>query len=1190
MQSGARPFLLLVATSILAACGSGSSDSTPTTSKTLTDRSPAELKKQYGGYVESRYEGSNALANLDADPETIQLYAAMLFGPADIYFPFPPQGFYNRVLYGSDRMPATYLCSDGGTFTMDGSLNSDGVGNVRLEYENCVENYDIVLNGSSMVSLLNSEGSSYTVYYDNLELTLPGYPPELLSGFVSYAMGDNAENFDVDVRLLSTNTETGFQRIDSVSRSAIGDNWEFEGTFVASGAGTVSISTQTPITNYSDPQAGTVKIGGALNQSAYVDIVDPTFTRVLFDGDGNNQPELGYYFTSLDNFLYSYLGGIELVAIENAGFPPEVAAPILKTPTPDTTTDIVVEAGSYSDRDTDISELSISYRWMVNGTPVTGIDSATLPSSYTQKDDEIVVFAVVSDGQFAQASNNLAILIGDAPATLNVSGIPDTIEAGQLLSVTATFSDPDEPGPASPATLLYGPSGMEIDSDGTLQWHVEELLFDASTITFGLGIGDSTDEAVDYSIDVINPGTSLPIARSGITVPGQNHAMFIGDFLGDSGNEILTMDNQRVFALSAANGGYEESWAYPYAMPTDGSLTALTTGNLDTDPQLELVVATEHGISVIGGDTDTARPIYETSRFVDAIAMADVNDDSIMELAILTSESEFSSATQSLTVLALDGSATQLFETALNGSSREMVIGNVDADAQLEIVLSSGLVYDGTTWANEWYLGTGFSDGTLAAGDLDADGIDEILAADAWGAIKVFSAVSKSQLAYQDNFNTCAIQSANVDADAAQELLVGDCQWGNITAYDLQGSSLQSIWQLDMQGHGSKSITVGDANDDGIKELLWGTGQSSSGADDLIVAELSGASPTITVGQDMDIQLDSFTAAGWGAVEPGQERAIFIVPSTESGYAGQRLAYMDQDGTFSLTEEISNSWEGSRYGDIVDYNLDGYADIFLATSSTYDGMFKALQLNNLTEHWGTGGVYDDNINMVEAGFFNADSYADAFIANGNSLSVVDIENQVLLEQVALSNTITDFTLTSDNGIRYLALAGRSSQLKVWKVVDGALQSGTDLSALFTASTQCNRLQFANLDDEPGPELVCAGSYSYGSDSSEFVIFDLNDNTWIETRRFSLPGEVTDFVVDSSRTDFQQLLVGKTIVDDINHVVSTVELMSASTGKAVWTSPELMGSVAHRSMHYRPQASNSQHRLMFATGSAMYLVQ
>ncbi|TNF00258.1 MAG: hypothetical protein EP328_01875, partial [Gammaproteobacteria bacterium] len=227
MQSGARPFLLLVATSILAACGSGSSDSTPTTSKTLTDRSPAELKKQYGGYVESRYEGSNALANLDADPETIQLYAAMLFGPADIYFPFPPQGFYNRVLYGSDRMPATYLCSDGGTFTMDGSLNSDGVGNVRLEYENCVENYDIVLNGSSMVSLLNSEGSSYTVYYDNLELTLPGYPPELLSGFVSYAMGDNAENFDVDVRLLSTNTETGFQRIDSVSRSAIGDNWEF---------------------------------------------------------------------------------------------------------------------------------------------------------------------------------------------------------------------------------------------------------------------------------------------------------------------------------------------------------------------------------------------------------------------------------------------------------------------------------------------------------------------------------------------------------------------------------------------------------------------------------------------------------------------------------------------------------------------------------------------------------------------------------------------------------------------------------------------------------------------------------------------------------------------------------------------------------------------------------------------------
>ena len=56
-----------------------------------------------------------------------------------------------------------------------------------------------------------------------------------------------------------------------------------------------------------------------------------------------------------------------------------------------------------------------------------------------------------------------------------------------------------------------------------------------------------------------------------------------------------------------------------------------------------------------------------------------------------------------------------------------VAVGNVDADPALEIVTSSGYVYDGVRRELDWKYEKEFSERTVTLGDLDGDGVQEII-------------------------------------------------------------------------------------------------------------------------------------------------------------------------------------------------------------------------------------------------------------------------------------------------------------------------------------------------------------------------------------------------------------------------------------------------------------------------------
>ena len=93
------------------------------------------------------------------------------------------------------------------------------------------------------------------------------------------------------------------------------------------------------------------------------------------------------------------------------------------SPTSPTTTDAITATVVGSDADGDT--LTMTYSWTVDGSPVVGVTSNVLDSSYFVKDQTIEVTVVVSDPTGNQATDSASVIsVNSAPSIASVSITP----------------------------------------------------------------------------------------------------------------------------------------------------------------------------------------------------------------------------------------------------------------------------------------------------------------------------------------------------------------------------------------------------------------------------------------------------------------------------------------------------------------------------------------------------------------------------------------------------------------------------------------------------------------------------------------------------------------------------------------------------------------------------------------------
>lgn len=839
------------------------------------------------------------------------------------------------------------------------------------------------------------------------------------------------------------------------------------------------------------------------------------------------------------------------------------------------TTDII-HASLDGTFDADKDRLSVTYQWKINGTLLQHITTSSLPANIAKKGDNVSVQATIDDGIASVVSNEVSLIISDAPAIINITNLPKESTHKSPLEFDVSITDVDEP--TAKVILTYGPSGMTMDKSGHVSWTPNEVMFlKKETFHFGFQLSAKDAEIFDASVVVVDQNREKPIARSGIEVPRSNYSLWVGNFDDDAEKEILSVGKRSLIMTLAYDGThYIQEWLYPFSLPAEGKINQVMKVDTDHNGRDEIIAISDGGISYIPDLNATASLIYKNETYSESSsyhnilsgAVGDIDNDGTMEV-VFTQQNGSSSAK----LLAYEiATKTEKLNINISGKPSAVVIGNVDNDRSLEIILSTGHVYDGVSGQNEWLYGSGFGT-TIAVGDLDNNSIDEIIANTGGGEpTAVYSAVAKSKLWQIDDTDICTLNAANIDNDPQDELLVGNCQWGDVVVYDgATGTAVeQSRW--DTVEHGSFSVTAGDINSDGKMEIIWGSGLTASGKDVLVIATQGVDQPWYNTNPS---QLDSFAASGWATISPDKEEAVFIVPQTDSGYEGQRIVTMDLDGNMNLSTEIGSNWDKVYHSVVSDYNKDGYADLFLATASLYDGEFTVLQLDDFTaEYEGYGGEYENTIREIEAADLNSDGFEEAIFVDNSIVNVIDVYHQTILwSSTTFSGGIKDISMIDNHTKNPGIVVAAANEISVWRA------NGLSYLMESTANKSCERIEPMLSRDSNSTLIICLEMDRYNDTTPTLSLLDANLSTiWSN----DLDGIVYDFTVEPSNNGEVNILASI----GTNSNVSLV-LISASNGKTVWRSTALPGNMYDRSLHYIPYEEGNK-QVTFSTKKAMYI--
>ncbi len=1070
-------------------------------------------------------------------------------------------------------------CDDGeGRIHYEGYVSDQVLGSLTVTFENCLSDGEM-MNGSGAI-YFGDGNQGTTMFYDHVHIK-GTFGEFYITGSTNYQSNNVFRSSLVFEEVVSGLT---FQMAGIEEHSDY-----YNGTIVNGGRlylpdhGFVELAGDFCFSDYCHySNSGSLTLTGAGSEG--VVILSDSYIKLQLN-DLVTGSSTGVYISS--SFLLSYENQepLAFLPVDQLSQPPGYTGfQFVET---ELTTLDSIETEIYTS-DPDTVEIFIGYVWLVNDEVVADQETNTLPAGIAKVNDIVTVYAVLDDGFTQVSTESLSLTILDAPASLVIGEVPEQLGVGDTLNLAVSSVDPDTGEAASGAVqLVYGPTGASL-ADGFLQWQVEDLLFgQEQTFHFGVQIARDDTSLSDIAIKVVDENGMLPIVRAGFSVPLVNYSIWVGQFDSDGKNEILLTDGRNIIYTAEKQGDkYIQDWMYPYQLDGDGHLVQVIGKDLSGDGVDEIIAVTTSKIFVIEDRTKPARQIYQlASGMIEALAIDDLENDGDFELVVLCDKSDTSHSSGNSHIEVVDYSTGMLqFSVNQLSGNNSVVVGNVDNDPAKEIIVNGGYVYDGISGANEWYYAQGFGD-HIAVADGDSDGVDDILGAQLWGDITLFSAVTKTSIWSFDNFNTCSLNAGNIDADSQQEFLVGDCQWGNITAYDVSTGAPVVQWQTSMIEHGSKSVTFGDADNDGQGEMIWGSGQSSSGEDVLVVADLDeGSTPWYP---NDPAQLDFFTAAGWAQITPSEYRAVFTVPRTDSGYSGQRYVTMTDSGTVNVSAEIASNWDKANQGVAVDYNHDGYSELFLASADLYNGFFTVLNLNDSSNVWGgAGGEYSNNIGVVAAADINGDGFEEAIYSDSFNLAIIDIYAQTLLWSSGdLGSYIVDIVPANiDEDTDFELVVSTNNELLVFNWSGGAYSQQLSVSG-----SGCQRVVIGELNANLGADIVCLHPASYFSNQSSLTIYDAGLQIQSE---LTIDGRITDMAL-TDEVEQQGLLVAN--VDYSNgysyYDVSTknISLLSLDTGNLIWSSPNLLGEVPNRSM-YAFSDEGGRQRLTFATTNAMYITR
>lgn len=355
-------------------------------------------------------------------------------------------------------------------------------------------------------------------------------------------------------------------------------------------------------------------------------------------------------------------------------------------------------------------------------------------------------------------------------------------------------------------------------------------------------------------------------------------------------------------------------------------------------------------------------PAVPASYFVDGLAFGDFDCDGVKEVAAGLVD-----------VYIFDTDGSLIWQYFSGGSIEDAVLGDLNGDGVDDVVIADSNYQYGTVQA---YLGNGsqlweqfFPYITyVRMADLDGDGVSEILAV---GSNELRAYETDGAFMWNVSYGQpYAFWTGELAGNQTPELVL--TKWGNITALDWQGNEL---WHYD-EGAGiggdltyANSVQVGDVNGDGRSEVVVG-------ASFLMVFNDSGS----LLWKSGHVDYPSFDDyAGYDTVSLGDlddDGVLDIVIGTSSN--NHLKAYW---GNGTLMWFVNNTRYAFRSTSVADVDGDGRLEV-VAVQSFYN--------SSSGEDMAVVGIYEHDGTLKTGQSFESNGYHKAYATDVTNDGVADI--------------------------------------------------------------------------------------------------------------------------------------------------------------------------------------------------------
>lgn len=500
--------------------------------------------------------------------------------------------------------------------------------------------------------------------------------------------------------------------------------------------------------------------------------------------------------------------------------------------------------------------------------------------------------------------------LNDPPVITSVAPLTGVTDAAYTYDVDA--SDPDADVLAY--ALIAAPAGMTIDAaSGLIQWTPNDQQTGAQPVRVRV---QDTAGLADDQVFTVQVGIPLNLP------PAANDDAYSVRF-----NETLTVAAPGVQANDTDPDG-DPLTATLLSNPVNGTLTFANDGSFSYVPDVPTPGTGGTGFNpVLKYQALAGQPVNATPTVInltDDNGDGRINTDDMPDIVFAARPNgQFRGGP----VVALSGDdGHQLFRTStthLVAAYGEIAVGDIDGDGLPEIIgarnTGDRLVafeHDGTfKWEStiDTLPGRGDSGGAIAIANLDGQGLPEIVV----GA-SVYSAAGQllgdgRDLAGTTGFNlfTAVSVVADIDLDGVPEIVAGP------TVYRMVNGQLTRVWRRSDRGDGfsavgnfdndpfAEIVIVGGSrvymlNHDGSNFTPW----NPSGANGPISLPGGGPGGAPTIG-DFD---------GDGALEFGVA-------------GGSRYSVFEQDGTVRWTSVTRDASSGCTGSTIFDFDRDGNVEV-----------------------------------------------------------------------------------------------------------------------------------------------------------------------------------------------------------------------------------------------------------------------